>query len=966
MQIHELNNFTGSLDESAKMVVDNGTDTGKISVPQLLQDVNSEINQAEDFLNERIDNIIAGGAAPSEAEIVDARLGADGETYPSLGDAIRGQVGNLGDELEKTNITVFSEGDTKYPLVFTDGKWLRRSDGGIGNATGRATTMDYYPVFAGQVLKVNLYENWADECSIALYNTNKEFTGYKTTAGKAEITITQDGYARFSTITSLVSISDAYVINKYQPFEDGYFEAKAQQINTLQNATNENIEYSYPLVWTDGKYLREVDGNAANASGYAISNYLQVFNGQEILVHAYANYTNEATVCIYDVDKAFVESYKSSNQEVRKSISSDGYVRICTNTSIVPKSDAYMKNIANNKNGTPVNYFIANQNEETASEQPIVFYPSTPKITHKYKGEVTPAKRYLAIGFDDFRDSDFSAIIPLFAKYEGRATFNAIASGTQPTASQQNKVSTVIYEDQEIGDHTFLHYAFPFVEAPFNGQDPASPDGPQTPYPTNSMMRDDAGSGSNAFGQSLTANVSLDGCSVTSKWGSLTDEECQTIRDTYSVLKNPTYAPLLDGLSERYLGTSGRSAGSFDSDTGKYTGGIFTGCATSDNHEVWERILTIVQMYYKDWFGLNYNFECWSLPGTNYFGLGLVSGSSKYYDPAHTKLYNMNARFESSLYTDGNGNALERSFGEALAAFGYKYTHDFAYYGRWDGKDSNMMSKQFYINADLSKPNGIMNPTNRSVLYNNISSQYPESFFVLGTPKGQQMYEANNSFKTFIDALRNNTANGMIHGEVIDSVDNYSEKMFFEEVLKFCEKMGIEVISKAEAFDVCFNHPVRNGNLLYNPGLINSVETVFPNASNLPTNPDGFTGDCSVSTDGNGVRELVTTGETVYTHYGIPVGVNLRFSCKAKGSGSITIKYLPNRGSYRGDYLVNIVTGWSISSGSYQSEYRDFLIPDKPLVAWSQSCAGYDDKAMGIKIIISSGLTIKDMRLEII
>lgn len=83
MQIHELNNFTGTLGSGAYLAIDDGNDTGKISSQGLLAATEA-----------RIDNIIAG-PAPSAEEIVDARLGADGVTYPSLGDAIRDQFTDL-------------------------------------------------------------------------------------------------------------------------------------------------------------------------------------------------------------------------------------------------------------------------------------------------------------------------------------------------------------------------------------------------------------------------------------------------------------------------------------------------------------------------------------------------------------------------------------------------------------------------------------------------------------------------------------------------------------------------------------------------------------------------------------------------------------------------------------------------------------------------------------------------------
>lgn len=98
MQIHELNNYNGELNSSAYMAIDDGTDTGKISVVGLLSEVNDQIDTLDEDLNGRIDNIIAGGTAPSEAEVTDARRGTDGIVYSSLGAAIRGQIEICQDE----------------------------------------------------------------------------------------------------------------------------------------------------------------------------------------------------------------------------------------------------------------------------------------------------------------------------------------------------------------------------------------------------------------------------------------------------------------------------------------------------------------------------------------------------------------------------------------------------------------------------------------------------------------------------------------------------------------------------------------------------------------------------------------------------------------------------------------------------------------------------------------------------
>lgn len=109
MQIHELNNFNDALDSGAYLAVDNGEDTGKVSAQKLLADVNEAIDTVDRTLGARIDNIIAGGTAPSAAEVTDARTGADGRVYTSLGAAIRGQVGFLEDNIEFiTDTTIYS------------------------------------------------------------------------------------------------------------------------------------------------------------------------------------------------------------------------------------------------------------------------------------------------------------------------------------------------------------------------------------------------------------------------------------------------------------------------------------------------------------------------------------------------------------------------------------------------------------------------------------------------------------------------------------------------------------------------------------------------------------------------------------------------------------------------------------------------------------------------------------------
>lgn len=120
MQIHELNNYTGELGSSAFVAVDNGNDTGKVSAATLVAGVESDLSELDTSLNNRIDNIIAGGTAPSAAEVTDARYGADGVTYASLGQAIRTQINYLSDASYDTTALAGRKAESSFSVASGD------------------------------------------------------------------------------------------------------------------------------------------------------------------------------------------------------------------------------------------------------------------------------------------------------------------------------------------------------------------------------------------------------------------------------------------------------------------------------------------------------------------------------------------------------------------------------------------------------------------------------------------------------------------------------------------------------------------------------------------------------------------------------------------------------------------------------------------------------------------------------
>lgn len=583
-------------------------------------------------------------------------------------------------------------------------------------------------------------------------------------------------------------------------------------------------------------------------------------------------------------------------------------------------------------------------------------------------------ERYLAIGFDDLRESDFSMVIPIFSEYGAQATFNRIGYSAGWTENDTNCVNVLLANGEELGDHTWMHCNYIFSDPMFNGQNPNGVEGNQIPFPSNEQLRVDRGDGRNAFGFLLTDscqeqlsdwnNYTGTWTAFETCWGDLSDEECQYIREYFSVMNGqPELLDVLDELSNKYLGTTGTSRDSWDDEMQCYQSGIFTGCKTSANHEIWERILQVTSAYYEEMCGEKP--VTWSWPGSIASPFHFEKDGCYYYDEEATILYNYLARFPSSLYYDEGGEPLYRSWDEVLAANGYLISHDTIYPSRMDGTNLTMMSKQLIYNASLSRENALVYRTNSSVGYNEIAESYDETFFSSGGSKGNaaQMYDAGGPFYEFIESIRQDTANGMVHGEVIDSVDCYSERMFLTEMLNYCQETGVKVITKKEAYSVCFEEIDEKGNLIYNADFRNTAEEFMPDAENLPTNPDGYVGDCYVKKY-DGIRSLCTNSDTSYLHYGIPTG-KILYGANTKGKGTISIYAIKNSDEVNLDVdKLELLAQINVDSSSdFDRVSTEFVVVDNEKTTYEQQWAGLGNKIMGLKIVYSEGLIVNKLSI---
>lgn len=496
--------------------------------------------------------------------------------------------------------------------------------------------------------------------------------------------------------------------------------------------------------------------------------------------------------------------------------------------------------------------------------------------------------RVLSVGFDDIRLSDLMWLAPLFNKFGYSTTFNKIVYGHE-TKYEVKSIKYLLKHGHEIGCHTLLHEQYPYFSPLYNGYDPNKPDGSnQTPFPTNDELRKDIGGGYNCFGKKLTdktnlgsMGLSLDGAA----WGNLTDEQCQKIRDHFSVFKNREMLATLDVLSKKYLGTYGSSRNSWSKEKKCYTQGIFTGCSTSENHEIWERVFKIQQCLLRELKVGTEIFETWSLPGGKYSPLLYEKEGVLYYDREKSKPFNCLACFKSSL-TGGN-----RSITDVLRSFGYTNTHDTNFVGRRDGLPLTEQRNQFYFNAYLSKKDGLANCTTKTILHRHRWESEGLNHFD-SEPEAYKTDKINdNGIYASLENLRHALANGIMAGCIWDTTFEASEKRYWEMILRYCKETGVSVIPKKEAYKVAFSQKRDKGNLIYNPKFSNTLINYLPN-NDVPSNPDGWMGDCNTSIE-DGHNVLSIHGEVRNRNYGLPYG-HLKYSVEAKGNGEIYYGFIRN------------------------------------------------------------------------
>ena len=540
------------------------------------------------------------------------------------------------------------------------------------------------------------------------------------------------------------------------------------------------------------------------------------------------------------------------------------------------------------------------------------------------KKEVTHI-RYLSVGFDDLRLADVQWLAPLFEKFGYRTTFNKILYA-KDSRYERKQVRKLISHGNEIGCHTIQHEQYPYFSPLFNGQDPHNDDGSgQTPFPSNEDIRREK--------------------------PEYTDEQCQNFRNELSLIRDDDLGASLDLLSHYYLGTKGRSYNSWDKIQGCYTGGIFSGCKTSENHEVWERIFEIQTCLLRDMKIGACHFHTWSWPGSKNSWPMFMDDRHLYFDGSRCKLFNNNTKFRSSL------TGKERSLTDVLRQFGFTNTHDTIWPGRIDGQDEVEQRIQLIFNAWQTRKDALLYPTTRTVQYKHCRESE-------GLKQDQPMTEAykidkahNNGIYESLENLRHDLGRGIVAGGIWDTSFSSNEKRYWKTILDYCKLTNVKIIPKRDAYNICFQQKREYGNLIYNASFNNTLDEFLPGIEH-PNNPDGWIGDCEKVIEETPVLSI--HDKTSNKNYGLPYG-NLVYNVEARGKGMISYSFIRNRTKL--GQSENDEKQIEINSNNWNKYVLDIPLEVSSYGDETERYEGMGDRIIGIEFKYQGEIKIRNLSL---
>ena len=291
----------------ALLVVASGATAGQINLASVTPLATGYIPVAGDYV------LLVYGVASGTAELIDAHVGADGVTYASAGEAIRGQVGTLQGEINETNDAL----PDYYPTVSYETVSNKRLgtdvSGNVVYIDADGISVVKFPVKSGRILSFDrgtkigsssiyramwckgdtvssVIENWSQMetggLAINVPDDVDNFRGGTDTASLPSVNIVQEGYGTV--------IDD----------------------DTVKKCVLKSIKFTSDM-FTDGKYIDASNGIVSEDLAYSLTQYISISGHlSNSYLHIKCWLAGNIGVLFYDKSKTFLSGiygYNASN-----------------------------------------------------------------------------------------------------------------------------------------------------------------------------------------------------------------------------------------------------------------------------------------------------------------------------------------------------------------------------------------------------------------------------------------------------------------------------------------------------------------------------------------------------------------------------------------------------------------------------------------------------------------------------